>query len=103
MTGYFHGELAKLETNLRNEHKEDLANQIADTISRMEKAFEIERAQAKEEAEKTLENAVNALNREMNAQKEVMGAEIDRLTRKHDYLYESCTTVQVVDGELVVA
>lgn len=30
------------------------------------------------------------------------GDEIDRLTRKHDYLYESCTTVQVVNGELVV-
>lgn len=29
-------------------------------------------------------------------------ADIDALTRKHDYLYESCTTVQVVDGELVI-
>lgn len=33
---------------------------------------------------------------------EVMGDQIDELTKKHDYLYEACTTVQVVDGELHV-
>jgi hypothetical protein len=56
----------------------------------------------KEVAEKLLSDTIETSKRQLKEQSEVMGAEIDRLTRKHDYLYESCTTVQVVDGELVI-
>lgn len=79
-----------------------LAKQLTDLTLQFSQDYARQLNQNNVEWQNLLTSTIEESDLDIKEQKEVMGAEIDRLTRKHDYLYESCTTVQSVNGELVI-
>jgi len=83
-------------------HDKTLDEEIAKLTLSLTKRYELELFTLDKEWEDKMAALTAEWVRQSTETAEVHGAEVDRLTRKHDYLYESCTTVQVVEGELVI-